>query len=79
MSCPPHHWLLDTPSPGVKRVAARCKRCDATGAFRAFEDDGGGENWLETSKRKKQATITPKRFDSYYQYPEKTPGRRQAS
>ncbi len=72
MTCPPHHWLLDTPSPGVKRVPARCKRCDATSTFLAFEDDGS-ETWLETAKRKKQATITPKPFDSYYQYPELTP------
>ena len=73
MTCPPHHWLLDTPSPGVRRVNAHCKRCDATSDYRAFEDDGGGETWLETARRTKNALVRPKRHDSYYQYPEKTP------
>ena len=70
MTCPPHHWLLDTPSPGVRRVNAHCKRCDATSDYRAFEDDGGGETWLETARRTKNALVRPKRHDSYYRYPE---------
>ena len=65
MTCPPHHWLLDTPSPGITRVDARCKRCDATSDYRAFED--------ETARRTKNALVRPKRHDSYYRYPEKTP------
>lgn len=36
MICPPHHWLLDPPSPGITRVDAHCKRCDATRDYRPF-------------------------------------------
>ncbi len=32
-TCPPHHWLLESPAYGSKTVRGRCRKCGDTAQF----------------------------------------------
>jgi hypothetical protein len=36
-----HHWLIESPSPGVKKLPARCLKCKAERTFPMTRMGGG--------------------------------------